>query len=156
MKKFLLFFPIITFLFFSTGSVLAQQNSPILSEPPNLDHVVQPTVTFRWQDLTGVLSYTFDIAVDPLFATETGTGITCNTNDHTCAAGELSSFTTYYWRVRGNYPEGPGPYSSTFSFTTAGTPVQELDYLRNIVNNLAASSQLTDDQATMLNNKLNQ
>ena len=153
MKKLLLLIPVLTFLFISTGSVQAQ-DSPILEVPPDLDRVVIPTVTFGWQDLTGVLSYTIDIANDPIFATMIGPGITCNTNS--CTPGALNSNTTYFWRVRGNYSSGPGPSSLTFRFTTAGTPSQEVDYLRNIVNNLETANQLPVNQGNILNNRLTQ
>jgi hypothetical protein len=154
MKKYLLLLTLLTFIFIQ--SVYAQVSSPILEVPPDLDRVVSTTVTLRWQDLTGVLSYTFDIANDPSFFTESGPGVTVTASQYTFPAGTLSPSTLYYWKVRGNYSSGPGPYSSTFSFTTAGTPSQETDYLKGVIESLSSSNSINGVQANILNNRLNQ
>ncbi len=153
MKKYLLFATLLTFIFIQ--SVLAQETSPILETPPTTDRMVNTTVTFRWQDLTGVLSYTLDIANDANFFTESGSGVTVTTSQYDEPSGTLSPNTLYYWRVRGNYSDGPGPYSQTFSFTTCGTPSQETDYLKGVIESLESSNALGGTQGNILVNRLN-
>ncbi len=153
MKKYLLFVSLLTIFYIQTGS--AQVSSPILSEPPVLDRVVSPTVTFRWQDLTGVLSYDIEIACDPLFTTDVTPLTNITTTSYTPGPGMLSSNATYYWRVRGVYLEGAGPFSAVYSFTTAGTPSQEVDYLKNIINNLENQNTIPGNQGNILENRLN-
>ena len=152
MKKYLLFVSLLTVFYIQTGS--AQVSSPILSEPPVLDRVVSPTVTFRWQDLTGVLSYDIEIAFDPLFLTDVTPLTHVPTSSYTPNSGILSSNATYYWRVRGEYSDGPGPFSVVSSFTTAGTPSQEVDYLKNIINNLENQNTIPESQGNILVNRL--
>ena len=152
MKKLLLFVSVITVL--CIQSVLSQTSSPILETPPNLeDNVSSGNVTFRWQDLTGVLSYTIEIANDPLFSTMVGPGVTCSISEYTPPDGMLVQNTTYYWRVRGDYTSGPGPYSDVFCFTTCGSTVQEITSLNNLINGIAT---LSNNQRIILNNRLGQ
>lgn len=135
----------------------SQSSSPILSEPPNLDQIVPVSnETFGWQDLTGILSYTIQFAQDPNFNTLTNDGYTVTTNSFTTTSGMLSPMTTYYWRVRGNYADSVGPFSAVWSFTTAGTPSQEVGSLEDNVNTLVAGSELSATQGNILNNKLGQ
>ncbi len=152
MKKYLLFVSFLTVFYIQTGS--SQVSSPILSEPPNLDRIVMPTVTFRWQDLTGVLSYDVEIASDPLFITDVTPLTNVPASSYSAPPGTLAQFTTYYWRVRGEYTEGAGPFSPASSFTTAGTPEQELDYLKNIIDNLETQSVINENQGGILESRL--
>lgn len=154
MRKYLLLIPLFLGMLIQTGS--AQLASPILDSPPILDRVVIPPVTFRWQDLTGVLSYQFEIASDPLFFTDLSPLVTVSSASFTPSVGALSSNATYYWRVRGVYDSGPGPFSVPFNFTTAGTPSQETDYLKNIINNLETSHGVSNTQGNILVNRLDQ
>jgi hypothetical protein len=151
-KSFLFFFIILSF----TLNYGFAQDSPILSEPPNLDSFVPTTLTFRWQDLTGVLSYSLEIAVDENFSTMVGAPINTTANFYTMPAGSLSPNTVYYWRVQGIFDIGPGPYSVVFSFRTVGTPSEEIENLRNLLDNVIANNQLGTFQANILYNRINQ
>jgi hypothetical protein len=68
----------------------------------------------------------------------------------------LQPFTTYFWEVTSYYSSEAPVTSTVFSFTTVGTPQQEIGNLQNMINGLVTNSSLPVNQANILNNKLQQ
>ncbi len=72
---------------------------------------------FTWTPSAGGGAYDIELATDDAFTNivESASGLTAANYN----SGFLSTLTTYYWRVRGNNICGEGPWSMTWSFTTA-------------------------------------
>ncbi len=83
------------------------------------DEPIQPT--FTWSTVADAVTYTLEVDDDPGFGSIDYTASDIEGTSH-MAAAELAYDTTYYWRVRGDNPCGPGVDSDVFSFTTAIFP----------------------------------
>ncbi len=83
------------------------------------DEPIQPT--FTWSAIGDAVSYTIEVDDDPGFGSIDYTASGIEGTSH-MATAELAYDTTYYWRVRGDNPCGPGVDSAVFSFTTAIFP----------------------------------
>ena len=78
----------------------------------------QPTsLDLSWTAVADATSYAVDVATDAAFTSfvdqQTGLG------SPSATLGGLADGTTYYWRARGDNDFGAGPWSGTYSFTTA-------------------------------------
>ena len=89
--------------------------SPVLLLPLDQSTEVTLKPLFDWEDVTGAVSYTIQISVDPKF----GTFLVSKTvNDSTFTpTTNLPRNKTIYWRVKANGPNGPS-YWSKFQFIT--------------------------------------
>ncbi len=89
--------------------------APVLVNPFDLaTGVAQSNVTLNWNAVVGALGYEFAYALDSTFSQ----AVVAATSDTFDIINGLSSFTTYYWRVRAVDANGFSPWSSSFSFTT--------------------------------------
>ena len=89
--------------------------------PPNLllpaDESTEVTLKplFDWDDVTGAMSYTIQISLDPQFGTFL---VNKPVNESTFTpTTNLPKNKVIYWRVRANGPNGPSNWSK-FQFTT--------------------------------------
>jgi hypothetical protein len=82
---------------FRTISSMTPPQSPILESPPNGSIVDSTRVHLVWHQVSGVLNYAVQVAVDPAFTNLAlvDTLVTDTTREVT-----LSANTRYYWRVR--------------------------------------------------------
>ncbi len=109
-------------------------DSPVLSEPPDVDIVVSPTVTLEWNNVNGAVSYELQISLFSDFSSLVNPNpVIITTNHYQIPEGVLSSFTVYYWRVKAISSTGSSNYSAAWSFRTAGTPAQEIGSLEVVV-----------------------
>jgi Secretion system C-terminal sorting domain len=127
-------------------------DSPILTEPPDVDIVVPLTVDLQWNAVPGAQTYEVQISTTSDFtALVNPNPITAANTSYQVPAGLLSPFTVYYWRVRAMNQNGPGEFSAPWSFRTAGTPEQEISSLEDVVDNYLQNHM---NQANILNHKL--
>ncbi len=130
-------------------------DSPVLSEPPDVDIVVSPTVTLEWNSVNGATSYEVQIsAISDFSSLVNSNPVVITTNYYQIPQGLLNPFTIYYWRVRAIGLTGSSNYSAAWSFRTAGTPVQEIEALENVVNSMNTSNNLTPAQIHILLQRL--
>ena len=153
MKRFI---HVAVFSLFLVLTVKAQGlDSPVLSEPPDVDIVVSPTVTLEWNSVTGAISYEVQISLFSDFSSLVNPNpVIITTNYYQIPEGVLSSFTVYYWRVKAISSTGSSNYSVAWSFRTAGTPAQEIGALEVVVSNLSANNNLTPNQIQILLQRL--
>lgn len=107
---------------YSAGLVLppAPPPAPTLLAPANGAVNVSLQPTLRWSRATGATTYHVQVATDSLFTQLVVQDSTLTDTSRTI--GPLNRNTLYYWHVRGKNISGPGPYSSTFRFTTLDVP----------------------------------
>jgi hypothetical protein len=151
MKKLLLLFYILIFI----KTTVAQLGSPVLIEPPTKDAAVSQTATLDWADVPGAEYYEVQISVLDNFSDITGATYTPdNTSIYSVPVGTLAPFTKYYWRIRAINSTETGPWSEVWEFTTIGTSAEEIVSLQGEVTQLANDNKLPQNQAIILNNKL--
>lgn len=131
-------------------------DSPVLSEPPDVDIVVSPTTTLVWNIVNNATSYEVQISPDIDFTTNVYTSPMIVASTHyQIPSGLLNNFTVYYWRVRARINNIAGNYSDPWSFRTAGTPPQEIVSLKDVVQGFGLSNSLTPAQVHILLQRLN-
>lgn len=91
--------------------------APTGTAPANGASDVSTSVTFSWTSVSGASGYTLEVDDDPAFSSIDFSVSTAATS--ATLPGNLSSDTTYYWRVRADNPCGSGANSATRSLTTA-------------------------------------
>ena len=93
-------------------------NAPVLVSPADVSGGL-PTVNvvLTWNPEPAIALYEYSYSVSPAFSN----AFTAGTLDTFAVIGGLSSFTTYYWRVRAVNANGYSPWSTVFSFTTLNT-----------------------------------
>jgi hypothetical protein len=149
----LYFFLILLFLVFSSKAQVP--DSPILTEPPDVDIVVPVTITLEWNNVDNASSYEVQISVNNNFTTLVNSNpVIVSDNFYQIPAGLLNNFTVYYWRVRALNFNGPGNFSAPRSFRTAGTPPQEINSLEEVVESYGAMNSLNPGQINSLTQKL--
>ncbi|HUI92207.1 MAG TPA: SUMF1/EgtB/PvdO family nonheme iron enzyme [Chitinivibrionales bacterium] len=95
--------------------------APTLLSPANAAASQPLVVALSWTTVTGATGYHVQVSTAVSF-------LTIVTEDSLLAApsktvGNLAAATLYYWRARAKNANGPGAWSSAWSFTTAaGTP----------------------------------
>ena len=154
MKTKLFFFGIILA---STGLLYAQvPDSPVLTEPPNLNVVTSSTFTLDWTDVFNANCYIVEVNTDVNF---TGTSIINDTvyakSYYEIPLGILSPNTLYYWRARACNEFGASIWSAVWTFRTAASSREECDVLDNDIETLVASGILTHGQGNSLEAKIN-
>jgi hypothetical protein len=101
----------------ATLNVVVPSPAPNLTAPANgaVNQPLRPV--FQWTTAAGATSYGLEVDDDPAFGSPAidETGIAGTTFMPTI---ELDDATVYYWRVWSENLCGPGPASTTFSFTT--------------------------------------
>jgi hypothetical protein len=147
---------VVILTFFPVLSLMAQPlDSPILSEPPDVDIIVQLPVTLVWDNVAGAETYEIQISLNSDFSTlVNSTPYSVSTTNFQVPTGVLNPFTVYYWRVRALNSVTSSLYSTPFSFRTAGTPGQEILALEYVVSNLLSSNSLSFVQVHILNQRL--
>jgi len=151
MKKSLLFLFLLFFIYSLPFS------SPILVEPPTNSDMVSLTPDLQWSDpnaiyFTLTLSTQFNLS-SPVNLNLSGP---LTVNQYQISSNILQPFTTYYWEVTSYYSADAPVTSEIFSFTTVGTPQQEIGHVQDIINGLVSNNNLTGNQGNILNNKLQQ
>ncbi len=99
-------------------TVMSVPTGPVLLTPP-FGAIEQPTagLIFSWLPIPGATIYTLQLATDSTFTS----GIVKNDTtitDTTRSITGLAQNTRHFWRVAGRNAGGPGPFSSTWNFTT--------------------------------------
>ncbi|MBK8497791.1 MAG: fibronectin type III domain-containing protein [Flavobacteriales bacterium] len=95
--------------------------APLLQAPPNNSVNLATTVGLQWSWIPAT-AIEIHIATSPTFSSAT----IVNTGGQNHTLNGLSTGLTYYWRVRGSNIGGTGPWSETWSFSTA-TAVTQLN-----------------------------
>jgi FIMAH domain-containing protein/type IX secretion system substrate protein len=129
-------------------------DSPVLSEPPNLDMVSASGVKLEWINASGALWYMVEVSTDQNFTGSSLVYASTYTNYYVISLGLLTPNTTYYWRSMACNLFGTSPWSAVWSFTTAANAVQELSVLQNNINDLIAYGLISTNDAGWLNAKL--
>lgn len=129
-------------------------DSPVLTEPPDVDVVVPLTPLMDWTDVTNASGYILQISTSPNFTSLAPTPALLLVSHYQVPEGLLLPNTTYYWRVKAFNSYGSSAFSSTWSFRTAGTPLQEIGHLSDEVNALVAAGILISNQGNILINRL--
>ncbi|MBI5730637.1 MAG: fibronectin type III domain-containing protein, partial [Ignavibacteriales bacterium] len=95
-------------------------SAPTLSTPVNIAVDVSTSPTLTWNSSTTATSYTLQVSTGSSFTNfvYNQSGLT-NTNQQVSG---LVNWLTYYWRVSATNSYGTSAYSSSWSFTTLGTP----------------------------------
>jgi len=90
---------------------------PTLVNPANGATDQMLNAQLKWNAISGVFSYVYDLCIDPTFS------LPCtNIADSNIAVSQgLSYGKTYYWRVKGIHSEDTSDWSETRSFTTINT-----------------------------------
>lgn len=101
-------------------TVVAAPAAPTLSAPSNNATGLATSVTLGWSSVTGATTYHVQLSTNssysgPLVLEDSS--ITANSRQ----ASGLAENSTYYWRARGKNVGGSGVWSSSFTFSTAGT-----------------------------------
>ena len=150
MKRFILTSFLIFYL--SIGLNAQTLDSPVLSEPPDVDIVVPLTAELQWDAVPGALKYEVQISTTSDFSALVNPNPLSVTNTiYQIPTGLLNSFTVYYWRVRAMNLSSVSEYSAPWSFRTAGTPGQEISSLEDVVDDYLQNHL---NQAHILNHKL--
>jgi hypothetical protein len=150
MKRYI--FPVFLIFYLSVGLKAQILDSPVLTEPPDVDIVVSLTTDLQWDAVPGAIAYEVQISTTSNFAALVNPNpITSVNTNYQVPEGLLSPFTVYYWRVRAIGESSIGPFSSPWSFRTAGTPGQEVNSLEGVVVNYLQNHM---NQANILNHKL--
>jgi hypothetical protein len=94
--------------------------APVLSSPSNSATGVSTSPTLSWNSSSGASTYNVQVSLVSDFSTQVvnQTGIAATSLN----ISGLSGNTVYYWHVSATNSGGTGDFSSTFSFTTIGTP----------------------------------
>jgi hypothetical protein len=104
--------------FYFTTAPLA---APTLLTPSNGAVNQSLTPLLDWNDVTGALTYDLQVSADSLFGTTLVNQTGLATSQYTIPSSILSSYTTYYWRARGN--DGlAGTWSAVWHFKTMLIP----------------------------------
>lgn len=131
-------------------------DSPVLSEPPDVDVVVPPTRTLEWSNVNNATSYELQVSLDNSFSSlVTVNPVIVTNNYYQIPSGLLNNFKSYYWRVRARNSNGAGNYSSPWSFRTSGTPPQEILSLEEVVECYLIINSLNPAQIRFLIHRLN-
>jgi hypothetical protein len=150
MKRFI--FSIFLIFLLCFGVQAQGLDSPVLTEPPDVDVVVPLTVDLQWDAVSGAQTYEVQISTTSNFAVLVNPNpINAANTNYQVPAGLLNPFTVYYWRVRAYNQNGPGEFSAPWSFRTSGTPTQEISSLEDVVDNYLSNHM---NQANILNHKL--
>jgi hypothetical protein len=96
--------------------------APQLVAPENNAVVAPPAVTVTWNPVPGAQSYDLQADDNEAFSSP----VEANGLERTEAQlTGLSDGLVVFWRIRAVGPDGPGPYSATFRFTTAANVATE-------------------------------
>jgi PKD repeat protein len=113
---------------------------PILYQPSNQSTVYSTDVTIDWKAMGGVISYEYEVSLDPNFSLIIATGIKAYISadplgpDTEELIPGLSLGQKYYWRVRGVKSNGLTNWSSVWEFepaqqpTSIGQPIDISDF----------------------------
>ncbi|MGA9118077.1 MAG: T9SS type A sorting domain-containing protein [Bacteroidota bacterium] len=96
----------------------AAPNSPILTSPADQSSAEPTSLTFMWNAMAGATGYHFQLGTDSTFNSGLVKNDTSLATNSRAVVG-LSIYAKYYWRVRAKNSSGYGPFSGTWSFTTA-------------------------------------
>jgi|GEM_PF-3523176 len=131
-------------------------DSPILVDPP-IEKDVVTNLNLTWTPVANATAYEVQVATDanfnmliPLQRSEV------NTTNLNIEPGIVQTFTKYYWRVKAKNSGFSSHFSTAFNFRTAGTAVQELNFLKAYIFNLVNGDRINQFKANDLLEKLNQ
>lgn len=132
-------------------------SSPILVEPPTNSDMVSLTPTLQWSDPDAIY-FTITLSTQSNLSSPINLNISgpLTVSQYQITPNILQPFTTYYWEVTSYYSSDAPATSTVFSFTTVGTPQQEIGHLQDIISGLVSTDNLTFSQGSMLNNRLEQ
>jgi hypothetical protein len=110
--------PAVGALLLITHGMLAIPAAPALVSPANHASNQSTALLLSWSAAAGATRYTVQVATDSLFAS-----LLLNDTSVVAASRAVSglpSGTSCFWRVRASNGAGTGPWSTVWSFTTAG------------------------------------
>src|SRR5437867_5625751 len=138
----------------STGAVRAQiPDSPVLTEPPNLNTVTASVVELQWGSVSNALWYMVEVSTDQNFIGSSVVNDVSYSNYYVIPLGVLTPNTTYYWRAMSCNLSGTSPWSAVWSFTTAANAMQECSVLENDIDDLVPYGLISSSNADWLNSK---
>ena len=105
-----------------TITVTANNITPGLLTPINLELLTINRPTFDWTDVLGSISYRIQIYKTAAFAKSGRVVDTTTTSSTFTPVSDLTAGITLYWRVSRNTAAGAGPWSEIRSFTIALPP----------------------------------
>ncbi len=154
MKKRILLF--LFCIFINTLVLFSQLSSPVLVLPPTNDRYDPTTITLQWQAPAGATGYIIQYAnsYNGVLAQPQIDSPNVFNTQYTFTAGVLQPNTVYYWRVLAFGSGGWSLPSEIWNFRTAGSPSQEIANSTNDVNSLLSAGILPQNQANILNTKL--
>lgn len=143
------------FLYITSLNLLAQTppGSPVLTKPPKLAIIEPVNTDFQWEADPNATSYNLQVSTDNEFQNLVVNIKEITDTAYELSGGILSHNTTYFWRVIATNNYGIS-YSLTWSFTTAGTTIQDITQLMGRVDYLVSINLLSEQQGTILNNRL--
>jgi hypothetical protein len=143
------------YLILASLNLFAQQppDSPILEKPPKLAIIEPVTTIFQWETDPNAVCYTLQVATDYDFQNPVICVKGIVDTEYQLQEGILQPNTDYYWRVVANNQYGYA-FSHVWSFTTAGSTIQDITQLMGRVDYLVSINLLNTQQGTMLNNRL--
>lgn len=131
-------------------------DSPILVEPPvERDVVINPNLV--WIPVENAATYEVQMSNNVNFTNLVQLPQPeVSANHLKIQSGVLLPFTKYYWRVRAKNGTLMSVFSDPFNFRTAGTHIQELNYLKSFIVYLVTNNQFNQFKANYLLDLLNQ
>lgn len=94
----------------------------VLSSPANQSEIHAVNSIFRWKSVVGAAFYQVQVSLDSTFSSVVFDSTASSAID-SVFIDSLSADGTFFWHVRGgSNTNGWGPYSTTWSFTTASFP----------------------------------
>ncbi len=123
----------------STLTLASLNDTTTLSTPLNGHKHTPLQPAFSWAAVTGAASYDIQIATDSGFnnIVSSAAGLAATSFS---PAGQLTSNTLYYWRVRVNNTCGAANYSSSNHFVTINTSAPSVSYCNNTAANIPDNS----------------
>ncbi len=113
--KLLILIPLLFYSFKLQGQV---PDSPVLTEPPDLDVVEPVTPSLNWSDANNAESYELQISSTPSFSSQTTLVQTVSEiSNFSVPSGALQTNKIYYWKVKAHDNWGAERWSTqTWSF----------------------------------------
>jgi photosystem II stability/assembly factor-like uncharacterized protein len=103
---------------------------PCPHSPENGITNVPLNATLNWEEYPEITNYTVQLSTNQNFSNLIDAA-NIDTNSYTVPIGKLQSFTTYFWRVRGNGQAGPTDWSDIWNFITSNSI--GINYISSIV-----------------------
>lgn len=120
--------------------------TPVLFLPADGQSNLPRNLLLKWQKIKGAGSYLLQLSLTPDFSTVIITDSLITDTSKTVS--NLTSNTTYYWRVKGRCIYGEGNFSNSFRFSTLNESIYKISGYVTLNNQL--STLITDARVTII------